>query len=157
MTTTDAWNKHVLAEARATLASQPQRYVPRAEPTVIHKTHDPEPEPEYRPQLDTTPIGMTADWAAYIERRINERVEEERSTILAAVMGAFDALDIPGLCQGIADAREHGEKRMAEQLREVRAALNEMQSAFAKLAAAEAQHKAIIDLPALPLSRRDVN
>jgi hypothetical protein len=97
------------------------------------------------------------DWAAYIDRRIEERVVAERSATLAAVMGAFDALDIVGLCEAITTAREQGERAMAEQLREVRTALNEMQGAFRKLAAAEARHKAILDLPALPLSRRSVN
>jgi hypothetical protein len=90
-------------------------------------------------------------------RRIEQRVVAERSATLAAVLGAFAALNLEGLCEAIATARADGERAMAEQVRELRTALDAMQAAFHKLAAAEAQHKAILDLPALPLSRRNVN
>lgn len=79
------------------------------------------------------------DWAAYIDRRIEQRVVAERSATLAAVLGAFEALNLEGLCEAITNARIQGEKEMAAQLRELRTALNDMQAAFHKLAAAEPQ------------------
>jgi hypothetical protein len=97
------------------------------------------------------------DWAAYIDQRIEERVTAERAAMTKAVVEAFDALDLPGLCEQIAEARERGEKQMADQLRELHTSVVKMEASFSKLAAAEQTHKAILDLPPLPLRRGDVN
>ena len=149
--------RQILDEARETLARQPQPYLAPAEPLRYRTTYKPEPEPE-PPKLDIAPAPPPMDWWAAIDQRIEQHVEAERGFMLAVVGEALgealaDAREEHH--KALADARAEHQKELHKQALELKTGLNGLEDAVRKLAAAE--HKTIVDLPALPLSRRDVN
>jgi hypothetical protein len=108
--------------------------------------------------LDTAPVPPAAvDFWAVIDQRIRERIEEERSITLTAVRGAIEALNLDGLSEAIATAREMGEREMINQVRDLRSTVDELAAAMERLRGIlelERSNRSVVDLPALPVARR---
>jgi hypothetical protein len=97
------------------------------------------------------------DFWAVIDQRIGERIEEERSITLTAVRGAIEALDLDGLSEAIATAREMGEREMINQVRDLRSTVDKLAAAMERLRGIlelERSNRSVVDLPALPVARR---
>lgn len=149
--------RRILDQAHANIARLSEMKIrlptPLFDDDAASPSHDPVRRgwPEGRPpSLDVPP---QTDWAA-IEQYVEGRIDMERAFMLAVVSEA--------LGEALVEAREAHQKELAAEreahraeLVELRGALTRMEGAVHKLAAFEA--KTIVDLPALPLRRNDVN
>jgi hypothetical protein len=162
---TENERRRILAEARRHLAKRQEPYSPPARRFVADWPLSSEPEPfvpEWAPEpkLDTRPPPPRAqaaqvDWPAVIDQRID-----------AAVATAFTTMrgDLISACEVIADevnaSRRDAVAEMTDQVRALKIELCELQTTLCELrtAVANDRAKSVLDLPALPSTRRtDLN
>jgi hypothetical protein len=171
--------RRILDEARANIERPVEPYTPPEEP-VRYKTY--EPRERMPPQrLDTAPARTVptdsatdwSGWETWVSARINAALLEEREIMMTAALDmsvelmaqvvaaereALDAIiknEREEWGRKIADERAHWQREMSE-LRVEAAKLNSACDELHRMLNIE-RAKNVIDLPALPLSRRDVN
>lgn len=149
--------RRVLEEARSLLEHKPEAYVARPRLLGDEDPLEPEPEPEeLEPprRLDTEPRSAPADpwanWERWVSVRIAAALEVERERTAEVVALA--------LGETVADERQAAAQTWRDQVRGLRADLARTEAVLEQLRRlVEIERHKVLDLPALPLSRRDIN
>ena len=163
---TDEERRQVLREARATLAIPMDLYVPPRRAVMLDEFEQPELEPRYTPepeprQAQPPPAPPAADpwagWNQWLETRLNAALAIQRQE-LVEIVAQVVADERETIAHVVADEREAAANAWRDQVRGLRADLAKTEAVLEQLRRlVEIERARTIDLPALPLSRREVN
>lgn len=158
MVMTDAERRRILAEARQTLETPVEAYVPPAEPLLVRKRHDPPPEERERPRMtegemrrqrQAAAAQHSDSWNRWLDARLEERLTAERATICEIIAGS--------LAEVVGRAVEKERGNFYAQVRELKEQTIKLETALEHLRGLLAlEQSRTLDLPALP-TRREIN
>jgi hypothetical protein len=153
--------RRALDEARSLIEKRPERYVYKAPPRALYLDDEPEPAP-FEPEpddaserrgLDTAPRSAADPWAPW-EAWVTARIETHLNAALAIEREELKEI----IAHVIATERERAGAAWRDQVAGLRADLTRTEAVREQLRRlVEIERARTIDIPALPLSRHEVN